>query len=210
MDSQKYNLLKNKIAELEAYLNGGKGSGNFGHAGRPGKRGGSGKGQAGESAMVKGVKSYSPDEGIDGGFTVDLKTGKQYQLGKSEGYAVGGFGTEKVIDMKDFLDVKKRRKILKNYMKDNRKALQQEGACLGGWVPSDESTGIKGKVCLDISRVFKSKKEAAKWAVKTDQDSITDFKGFDWPSTKDLVKEFGLEDMAKKSKGMRAAERKKS
>ena len=45
---------------------------------------------------------------------------------------------------------------------------------------------------------------------KTDQDSIIDFKGCDWPSTKSLVKEFGLEDLAKKSAGMRETERKKS
>ena len=62
MDSKKYNLLKNKIAELEAYLNGGKGSGNFGHAGRPGQRGGSGKGGKGVGSMVRGVKSYEPEK----------------------------------------------------------------------------------------------------------------------------------------------------
>lgn len=35
---------RNSMAGLSAYENGGPGSGNFGHAGRPGKRGGSGKG----------------------------------------------------------------------------------------------------------------------------------------------------------------------
>ena len=205
MDSRKYNLLKNKIAELEAYLNGGKGSGNFGHAGRPGQRGGSGKGGKGVGSMVRGVKSYEPEKGIDGGFTVDTKSGKAYTLGKSDGFAVGGFGTEKIVDRKDFLNPKKRNKILKDYYKANKKALLEKGACLGGWVPS--SGDLKGKLVLDVSRVFKSEKEAAKWAVKTDQDSITDFKGFGWPDTKDLVKKYGLEKEAKKSKGKRAAER---
>lgn len=37
---------RNSMAGLSAYKNGGPGSGNFGHAGRPGKRGGSGKGGA--------------------------------------------------------------------------------------------------------------------------------------------------------------------
>lgn len=37
---------RNSMAGLSAYENGGPGSGNFGHAGRPGKRGGSGKGGA--------------------------------------------------------------------------------------------------------------------------------------------------------------------
>ena len=270
MKSEQYNLLKEKVAVLESFLNGGKGSGNFGHAGRPGQRGGSGKGglkhsksggvdderkaldkkvreykkklkaldeegvpftspryqgmweeymavlkereskkgAKGEKSMVEGVKSYNPEKGIDGGFTVNTKNGKAYKLGESDGYAVGGFGTEKVVDSKDFLDAHKRERILRDYYKANKKALSEKGACLGGWVPSEGD--LKGKLVLDVSRVFKSKKEAAYWAVKTDQDSITDFKGFDWPSTKDLVKEFGLEDMAKKSRGMRAAERKSS
>ncbi len=205
MDRVKYNLLKDKMAVLESYLNGGKGSGNFGHAGRPGQRGGSGKGGKGVGSMVRGVKSYKPEEEIDGGFTVDIKSGKSYTLGKSDGFAVGGFGTEKIVDSKDFLNPKKRNKILKDYYKANKKALLEKGACLGGWVPS--SGDLKGKLVLDVSRVFKSEKEAAKWAVKTDQDSITDFKGFGWPDTKDLVKKYGLEKEAKKSRGKRAAER---
>ena len=36
-----YNEIKTKIEKLEVLVNGGKGSGNFGHAGRPGKKGGS-------------------------------------------------------------------------------------------------------------------------------------------------------------------------
>lgn len=42
-----YNALKEKVELLEQYLNGGKGLGNWGHSGRPGKRGGSGKGMSG-------------------------------------------------------------------------------------------------------------------------------------------------------------------
>ena len=67
MDSRKYNLLKNKIAELEAYLNGGKGSGNFGHAGRPGQRGGSGKGgpqRYPHAGTAAGVPAGKGREGI--------------------------------------------------------------------------------------------------------------------------------------------------
>ena len=48
--------------------------------------------------MVRGVKSYEPEKGIDGGFTVNTKSGKAYTLGKSDGFAVGGFGTEKIVD----------------------------------------------------------------------------------------------------------------
>ena len=41
---KEYNELKNRLDVLEKALNGGSGSGNFGHSGRPGQRGGSGKG----------------------------------------------------------------------------------------------------------------------------------------------------------------------
>ena len=49
MKNEQYNLLNQKIDALLGCLNGGKGSGNFGHSGRVGKRGGSGKGQASSS-----------------------------------------------------------------------------------------------------------------------------------------------------------------
>lgn len=41
MKKELYDKLKARVDELERLLNGGKGSGNFGHAGRPGKVGGS-------------------------------------------------------------------------------------------------------------------------------------------------------------------------
>lgn len=49
---EEYGKLAEKVASLEKALNGGKGSGNFGHTGRPGKIGGSGNGQ-GETVVEK-------------------------------------------------------------------------------------------------------------------------------------------------------------
>lgn len=48
MGIERYGIDKsvNSMAGLSAYENGGPGSGNFGHAGRPGQQGGSGKGEA--------------------------------------------------------------------------------------------------------------------------------------------------------------------
>ena len=43
MKKEIYNKLKKQVDNLEVLLNGGKGSGNFGHSGRPGQVGGSGK-----------------------------------------------------------------------------------------------------------------------------------------------------------------------
>lgn len=214
-------ISKRKVDDIKSRLdrailkleNGGKGSGNFGHSGRLGKVGGSGKSSAASLAqgrIIKGVRETDFAEGVDGGFTVDLSSGKSYRLGKSEGYAVGGFGTEKIVDMSDWNDKKTRRKILNEYAGENKKALSQEGACLGGWVPTGgDDKNIIGKVVLDVSRVFTDKREAAKAAIKTDQDSITDFKGFSWPSKEELAKEFGLEKELAKSRGKRQAERAK-
>lgn len=49
MRKETYNELKKRIDSLESIINGGKGSGNFGHSGRPGQVGGSGKGGIGYS-----------------------------------------------------------------------------------------------------------------------------------------------------------------
>lgn len=53
-----YEELKNKIQILSEFLNGGKDSGNWGHAGRPGKVGGSGKGDS-----ITSKKSTDKEEG---------------------------------------------------------------------------------------------------------------------------------------------------
>lgn len=47
---------RNSLEGLRAYENGGKGSGNFGHAGRPGERGGSGRGQGGGKVDKEATK----------------------------------------------------------------------------------------------------------------------------------------------------------
>lgn len=85
MTTSSYNIkkLNNKLDSLIEALNGAKGSGNFGHAGRPGKVGGSGKGD-----------SISPKESID------KEEGK-----KSDIEAIGGNKwTKKFVEEKKFKD----------------------------------------------------------------------------------------------------------
>lgn len=53
MKKEVYNKIQEKIQKLETLLNGGKGSGNFGHSGRPGEIGGSGDGGSIESVDEK-------------------------------------------------------------------------------------------------------------------------------------------------------------
>ena len=50
MKKQTYNELLTRVEKLEKLINGGPGSGNFGHSGRPGKQGGSGSGQGSSKA----------------------------------------------------------------------------------------------------------------------------------------------------------------
>ena len=59
------NNLSRKVDELIAlYRNGGKGSGNFGHSGRPGKVGGSGEGKPSEDDYKSRSEISSPDSSL--------------------------------------------------------------------------------------------------------------------------------------------------
>lgn len=61
MKKSVYNELLAKVEALEKLVNGGKGSGNFGHAGRPGEVGGSGSGIGGSSKASKDTSSDEMD-----------------------------------------------------------------------------------------------------------------------------------------------------
>ena len=56
INQEQYQALLNKLEAIEKALNGGKGSGNWGHAGRPGKVGGSGKNKGTSSIFTKASK----------------------------------------------------------------------------------------------------------------------------------------------------------
>ena len=69
MKKETYNSLVGKIEILSKLINGGEGSGNFGHGGRPGKVGGSSqsggfsKGQSVESEYVRKMSEYVKSTG---------------------------------------------------------------------------------------------------------------------------------------------------
>ncbi len=63
----------NKIEDLDTFYNGGKGSGNFGHSGRPGKIGGSG-----DSSKLSREKSFEADDRKDAEIAKSL--GKLYGI----------------------------------------------------------------------------------------------------------------------------------
>jgi len=62
MDKNSYKMLNQKLDHLtDVMKNGGKGSGNFGHAGRPGEVGGSGEGKGPTDKIGKGLNEDFKD-----------------------------------------------------------------------------------------------------------------------------------------------------
>lgn len=152
---------------------GGPGSGNFGHAGRPGQVGGSAKG-SGFSGLLR-------DIGVpDGGFSYSPLT----RTSPTKGYMVSIHkGRELVIDAKDLNGVK-----LAEYVKKNADLLLTEGSSdyLGAWHnPKD------GKVYLDVSRHTFSRAKASLLGKQHDQEAYFDLgngKSVDLKPEKEHVK----------------------
>jgi hypothetical protein len=127
---------------------GGPGSGNWGHAGRPGEVGGSAGGGGGAAEVrphfAKLVDQISQP---DGGFTAHAVTGEQPKTG----FALSIHkGREVVKPAKDLtlLD-------LATFARDNHDLLSQRDNYFGAWHnPAD------GQVYLDISRVTQDRAEA--------------------------------------------------
>ena len=98
MEKETYNSLAGKIEILSKLINGGKGSGNFGHGGRPGKVGGSSqsggfsKGQnvefeyGGGKGTGKIVRKLTDKEKKDRAFLANPDAGDYYEVEKEDGY----------------------------------------------------------------------------------------------------------------------------
>lgn len=68
------NTKTTEIAGLDTFYNGGKGSGNFGHSGRPGEVGGSGNGSGETISKKKDTSFHSRHEGKNAPFDYDGDT----------------------------------------------------------------------------------------------------------------------------------------
>ena len=98
MEKETYNSLVGKIEILSKLINGGEGSGNFGHGGRPGKVGGSSqsggfsKGQSvefeygGGKGTGKIVRKLTDKEKKDRAFLANPDAGDYYEVEKEDGY----------------------------------------------------------------------------------------------------------------------------
>ena len=166
--------------------------------------GGSAPADGAVQAIGKGITDRVRETG---GFTVSTQ-GDFKELGSAKGFGVGGFGTERSITVDEWNNSNKRRAFIRKYLEENRATFEKdpERNHFGGWEE-------EGRVYLDVTRIFKSQKQAATEAAKTHQDAITDFSktyesGKAFPRTKDLVKKYGLQDIWKKSANVRKEERK--
>lgn len=124
---------------------GGPGSGNFGHAGRPGEVGGSAPSSGGVSPVPSNVLEaiHLPD----GGFTYNPVTGEQ----PTTGFALSVHPERAAVMNDQQADVI----ALAEFAVKNWDLLSQDGNFIGGWHDPDD-----GKVYLDVSTVVKTAEEA--------------------------------------------------
>lgn len=130
---------------------GGPGSGNFGHAGRPGEIGGSAPRATAPPASVL-EQIHTPD----GGFTYHAVTGAQ----PTTGYALSVHPERGALMNDQEADVV----ALAEYAAKNWDLLSQENNFLGGWHNPDD-----GKVYLDVSTVVQTEAEAERLGREADQ-----------------------------------------
>lgn len=113
------------------------------------------------------------------GFSIRIKTKKA----PKSGYMVSDEGAEKVIPSKDFFSSREAsKKYIKDYIKANSDALSQRGAYLGGWHERES-----GKVFLDVSRRYDSRKDAVYALFDNKQISAYDVENDSYIYAKDEV-----------------------
>lgn len=140
--------IKNAVVALSLLLNGGEGSGNWGHMGGPGKRGGSGAGTVGVSS--NNIRKILDSANKNGGMTIDIHGNT-----KREGIAFAPHKDSEAIISTDKLGAVE----LKKFIVKNIDKLRHPDANLGGWKNPED-----GKWYLDISHVGKYSKDTIKKA----------------------------------------------
>lgn len=142
------------LARFVVRMLGGPGSGNFGHAGRPGEVGGSTSVPSGILAAIRQA---------DGGFTYHAVTGDT---------PTSGFALSLHKDRERIVDASKVDLVtLATYARDNDDLLQQPGNYMGGWNNPED-----GKVYLDVSTVVQTESEAQVLGARANQLAFFDLK----------------------------------
>lgn len=157
MEKLTQNTLDTMKKTLTIKQSGGKGSGNFGHAGRPGKVGGSSS-DSGRSESKTGKDLYN--KVIEqGGFTYQ----PIHDISPTDGYMVSPYSDrEKVISTSILSD-----KDIAEYIVNNRDLLQKSDHFLGGWIYEENCY-------LDISIRLKNKSDANRIARENNQIAFFD------------------------------------
>lgn len=162
--------IKNAVVALSLLLNGGEGSGNWGHMGRPGKRGGAGTGTVGVSSS--NIAKILDSANKNGGMTIDIHGNT-----KREGIAFAPHKDSEAIISTDKLGAVE----LKKFIVKNIDKLRHPDANLGGWKNPED-----GKWYLDISHVGKYSKDTIKKAQQAEQLAVFDLKTFTEIKTGDI------------------------
>lgn len=115
----------------------------------------------------------------DSGFSIRIKTKKA----PKSGYMVSDDGAERVTPAKEFFSSREiSKKIIKDYIRENSDALSQRGAYLGGW--HEKKTG---KVFLDVSRRYDTRRDAVYALFDNNQISAYDVENDSYIYAKDEV-----------------------
>lgn len=123
--------IKQAIKAISMVINGGKGSGNWGHLGRPGKRGGAGTGTVGVSS--NNIRKILDSANKNGGMTIDIHGNT-----KREGIAFAPHKDSEAIISTDKLGAVE----LKKFIVKNIDKLRHPDANLGGWKTQRMVNGI--------------------------------------------------------------------
>jgi hypothetical protein len=126
----------------------------YGHAGRPGKRGGSAKGDP-TSKTVSGIVRH-------GGITIGIHGNVP-----TSGYAVAGLGAESILD-----GPRVSRTDIQNYVAAHHNLLSQPHHYIGAWVENN-------KVYLDVSEVTRDRAQALNMAHDRNELAVFDLAKFE-------------------------------
>jgi hypothetical protein len=161
---------------------GGKGSGNFGHSGLPGKHGGSRPKGAGGGSGGTSKKSKSEKDSDDvqkaralGGMLSQLQKGG-FSTSLAGENPPGGFMTATSTETEvKILASDVTSEMIADYAIDNLSLLQEDNAYLGGWLDKDKETG-ETFAYLDVSTNVQDMKGAIDLGSKSKQIGIYDLK----------------------------------
>ena len=133
-------------------------SGDFGHAGRPGERGGSNAAVASQTA--KAIRA-------SGGITVSIHGDVPH-----EGFAVAGITDASGTKVESMYDREVTAKDVRSYMSAHADQLKEPNAYMGAWVDA-------GKTFLDVSQVFSDRSAALDAARQRDEIAVFDLAKFE-------------------------------